>query len=178
MINFQIVVWYLKLFGLPILALILVAIAFRLLSKMRVRKETRELMNYYSLRPSILSRDEASFYEALRQVVGSKFDIFSKVRLADIFATGDGKQYFQALNRVTQKHVDYLLCDPETFEPVMGIELDDDSHEQEDRKKRDDFVNDLFKSTGLKLLRVPSARKYVPEDLAGQIKTLLRETPG
>lgn len=172
------IIAWLKFFGPILLAAILIAVSFRMLGKLKARKEARRLMGYYSLRPHILSRDEAAFFDTLKVVVGSKFTTFSKVRLADIFATGSGKQYFQALNRITQKHVDYLLCDPETFEPVMGIELDDDSHEQEDRIERDSFVNDLFQRTGLKLLRIPSARKYAPEELASQIKTLLRENPG
>jgi very-short-patch-repair endonuclease len=177
MSDLNTIIAWLQFFGPFLLAVVLIAVGYRMLGQLKERKEARKLMGYYSLRPHILSRDEAAFFESLNVVVGSKFTTFSKVRLADIFATENGKQYFQALNRITQKHVDYLLCDPETFEPVMGIELDDDSHDREDRIERDTFVNELFQSAGLKLLRVPSARKYVPEELAAQIKSLLRENP-
>jgi hypothetical protein len=37
---------------------------------------------------------------------------------------------------------------------MLGIELDDDSHNRADRKRRDVFVNELFASTGIPLLRI------------------------
>jgi hypothetical protein len=39
--------------------------------------------------------------------------------------------------------------------PMLGIELDDLSHQRADRKERDMFVNRLFASTGVPLLRLP-----------------------
>lgn len=38
---------------------------------------------------------------------------------------------------------------------MLGIELDDDSHNDPKNFKRDMFVNDLFASTGVPLLRLP-----------------------
>lgn len=37
---------------------------------------------------------------------------------------------------------------------MLGIELDDDSHERKDRRQRDMFVNALFAATGIPLLRI------------------------
>ncbi len=37
---------------------------------------------------------------------------------------------------------------------MLGIELDDASHERKDRKVRDMFVNDLFASVGIPLIRI------------------------
>ena len=37
---------------------------------------------------------------------------------------------------------------------MLAIELDDDSHERADRKRRDIFVNELFAATGIPLLRI------------------------
>ncbi len=38
---------------------------------------------------------------------------------------------------------------------MLGIELDDPSHSRAEAKKRDMFVNMLFASTGVPLLRLP-----------------------
>jgi hypothetical protein len=40
---------------------------------------------------------------------------------------------------------------------MLGIELDDASHNRAETKKRDMFVNLLFASTGVPLLRLPVA---------------------
>jgi very-short-patch-repair endonuclease len=58
-----------------------------------------------------------------------------------------------AFNRVSSKHVDFVLCDPSTLAPVVAIELDDSTHYRRDRADRDAFVNQLFKVIGVSLIR-------------------------
>ena len=59
---------------------------------------------------------------------------------------------FQA---ISQKHVDFLVCRPGDWMPMLGTEVDDSSHNREDRKKCDWFVNNLFAHVGVPLLRIP-----------------------
>ena len=59
--------------------------------------------------------------------------------------------------RISQKHIDFLICEKESLKPVLGIELDDRSHQREDRQKRDEFVNALYENIGLKMLRIPTS---------------------
>ena len=58
--------------------------------------------------------------------------------------------------------------------PVLGVELDDSSHDRESRKKRDQFVDDVFKKTGLPILHIKAARGYVPEDIAREVSKALQ----
>ena len=53
--------------------------------------------------------------------------------------------------------------------PLVGMELDDRSHQRADRKERDEFVNEVFKAAGLPLLHVPARRGYVVNELAVQV---------
>ncbi|MCB9108760.1 MAG: DUF2726 domain-containing protein [Anaerolineales bacterium] len=98
--------------------------------------------------------------------VGGQWVVLSKVRLADIFFVKrpyENKSYF---GRISQKHVDFLLCDPKTMKPVVGIELDDGSHQQAKRKTRDAFVEQVFESAGLPLIQIPNQRAYSRADLS------------
>jgi hypothetical protein len=81
----------------------------------------------YVLRDDFLSPSEQSFYQVLKTVVGERLVVRPKVALADLFfaKTGDFRQNRVALNRIDRKHVDFLLCEPRTMRPVVGIELDD-----------------------------------------------------
>jgi len=56
------------------------------------------------------------------------------------------------LMAINRKHVDFLLVRSNDLAPVAGIELDDSSHEEEDRQQRDVFVDEAFASAGLPLL--------------------------
>jgi hypothetical protein len=130
----------------------------------------------YHLKESLLTKNEMGFYETLKKVVEDDLIVFSMVRLADIFSIDRGKEYQSALNRINSRHVDFLLCHKFTLKPVVAIELDDKSHERSDRIKRDKFVNQLFESAGLPLLRYPSKNRYTPNDVGGKLNSILMKT--
>ena len=130
----------------------------------------------YHLKESLLTKNEMGFYETLKKVVEDDLIVFSMVRLADIFSIGRGKGYQAALNRINPRHIDFILCHKDTLRPVVAIELDDKSHERSDRIKRDEFVNQLFESAGLPLLRYPSKSHYTPNDVGGKLNSILIKT--
>jgi hypothetical protein len=46
------------------------------------------------------------------------------------------------------------------------IELDDASHDADDRKERDDFVDAVYRSAGIPRIHIPAARDYQPQELS------------
>ena len=79
-------------------------------------------------------------------------------------------QAYQAnRNKIDRKHVDYLICDPTTMRPRVGIELDDSSHDRRDRQKRDEFVDRVFEAARVPLLRIPAQAAYNPSVLWSQV---------
>jgi hypothetical protein len=93
------------------------------------------------------------------------------VRLGDIFDVPN--RDFQWIVKIGSKHVDFLLCEPETFRPVLGIELDDVSHRRPERVKRDQFVNEVFAAAKLPLIRVPVQTSYEVNALKAQMEQTL-----
>lgn len=127
----------------------------------------------YRVRDDFLSPAEALFYGVLSSVVRSRAVVCPKVGLRDLFFVTRPHENRSAANRITQKHVDFLLCDPDTMKPILGVELDDASHSRLDRKMRDDFVDGVFEAARLALLRVPAQRGYHPQELAALIEPFL-----
>ena len=109
----------------------------------------------YERRP-LLTENEAQFYEVLRPAAEAlDLQVLIKMRLADIMAVkSTEKDYMAAFNRIKAKHTDFILTDPGTMEVLMGIELDDKSHEQDERIERDIFVDGAYKACGIPLLHV------------------------
>jgi len=68
----------------------------------------------------------------------------------------------------------FLLCTRDKLSPVLVIELDDASHEEESRRDRDTFVDAALTAAGLPILHIPAQRSYVPADLAAAIQQQLR----
>jgi len=58
------------------------------------------------------------------------------------------------------QHVDFLLVRADDLIPLAGIELDDSSHEEEERQQRDIFVDQYLPAQGLPLLHMPAQKSY------------------
>lgn len=130
----------------------------------------------YRLRDDFLSPNELSFYRVLVSLLGTDFVVQSKVRLADIFFVAQQDASFSHFNRISQRHLDFLVCDSATMRPVLGIELDDSSHDREDRKERDRFVDSVFQSARFPLVRIRAQRSYNPRVIGEQIAPFLKQT--
>jgi hypothetical protein len=133
----------------------------------------------YYLRKSLFTAAERSFLGVLESVLPAGVRIFGKVRLEDILGVKAGLERGErqaARNRINRKHVDFLLVRSTDMAPVAGIELDDSSHEEEDRQQRDAFVDEAFASAGLPLLHVPAQKSYNPTDLKAKLTATLRQS--
>ena len=130
----------------------------------------------YHLRDDFLSPAERQFFHVLYQAVTPWAVICPKVRLGDIFyaQTPSKRQWYIARNKIERKHLDFLLCNPETMQPMLGVELNDSSHDRPQRKKRDRFVMELFDEAGLPLVGIRVQRQYDAE----QLRRFLRHRAG
>ena len=131
----------------------------------------------YRLRDDFLSPAEQNFFHVLQQAVNGQWLIFTKVSLGDLFyaQTGDRAQNQAYRNKINRKHVDFLLCKTDTLRPVLGIELDDASHQRADRQARDAFVDEVFAAAELPLLHQPVQRSYIARELAETIAATIGE---
>ena len=117
----------------------------------RSQEETSSEELPYRLRDDFLSPAEFSFYKVLSSDVGPQLTIQSKVRLADIFFVAHLNENRSYFGKISQKHLDFLVCDPVTMKPIFGIELDDSSHQRNQRVERDKFIESVCEAAGLPL---------------------------
>lgn len=131
----------------------------------------------YRLRDDFLSPAERSLFGVLGQVVGARGIICPKVRLNDLIYVPNARQNRGQANRIDRKHVDFVICSPETMKPRVVVELDDTSHARRDRQDRDELVDSALQSAGLPIVRVTARRQYAPAELAAQILPYLLAQP-
>ncbi len=118
----------------------------------------------YRLREQFLSTPELALLRILQKMVGKYFLICPKVALNDVFYIVRPNENVHFFNKFFRKHVDFLLCEPETLKPAFGIELVKPVSKGE-RREVDQFMEDLFLSAGLPLVRVQSSEHYLEQDL-------------
>jgi len=121
---------------------------------------------------ALLTDAEMVFFDALQQAVGEDFILFSKVRLADIIEVRPGlanKFRMRAFNRICGKHLDFIVCHPETLTVLGVVELDDRSHALSHRRERDAFVDNALAAAGIPILHMPAQKRYSVAKLRDQV---------
>ncbi len=119
----------------------------------------------YSLRASVLTPAQCSFYEMLRSVVPECYTVLLKVRVGDLVNVTYGAGNRQTAHaRACSKSLDFLVCNPQ-LRPVVAIELS----EGENRRSRESLVRILHK-IGLPLETLPLRPVYDEEELRRAIQ--------
>ena len=131
----------------------------------------------YRLREPFLATTELALFRALQQMVGARYLICPKVALNDIFYIVRPNENVHFFNKFFRKHVDFLLCDPQTLTPAFGIEIVRPISKNETRES-DKFIEELFIDAGLPLVHVPSSQTYDPSDIVSLFQLAVTKIGG
>ncbi len=132
----------------------------------------------YQTKPTLLSKAEQAFYQALHMGLSDQYLILMKVRVADVLKpqTGISKSEWQsAFSKISCKHFDFLLCSPTSYEIIAAIELDDRSHQLTNRRARDQFLNSACESANFALIRIRARKIYSAQEIKAAVLGSLRD---
>jgi very-short-patch-repair endonuclease len=133
----------------PLLAVLGVVAALLLAARLLLR----DTQPPYQKRDALLGADQRRLYAALREAAGDRWVVLSMVRLADLIQVLPGAAKRQAWqNRINARHVDFVVCDPTTFEPQLVVELDRRRRKREAHSDRELFLQRALASAGLPVL--------------------------
>ncbi len=122
--------------------------------KNRFRTGIKESQYAYKRKDFLMTPAEHTFFNKLQSAVGETYYIFPQVHLSSIVDQKVvGQNWKAALSHIDRKSVDFVLCDKEFCKPLLAIELDDYSHNREDRKIRDIEVERILQQASMPLLR-------------------------
>ena len=77
----------------------------------------------YRLREQFLSSTEVALFSVLQEMADGRYIVCPKVALNDIFYIQRPNENVHFYNKIFRKHVDFLLCEPDSMKPVFGVEL-------------------------------------------------------
>lgn len=118
-------------------------------------------------RSSLLSASEGDFMNILLKIMDAEsFIVCPKVNLGSMISVRDQKK-----SKFSVEHtvIDFMLCERDSFRPVLGIELDDSTNNRPEMAEQDLLINKLFEHAELPLLRINVQREYDVDDIAHQV---------
>lgn len=120
-----------------------------------LKKQKKEYNLQYK-KKYLLTKNEYSFFQKIKPIVKKyNLNVSCKVRLADLIEPDSNikKEWYAGFNKIKSKHIDFVLTN-ENMKVIMLIELEDSSHEKEERIERDKFVKSALENAGYKIISV------------------------
>lgn len=141
-------------FAIPIILVIIIKAAIS-----DSENQNTSTVYRYNRKYVIMTEREQEFYKKLKLVCGDSILIFPQIHLSSLFFHNvKGQNFKLAFRFINRLSVDFVLVDSRNFKTLLAIELDDSTHNEKDRIKRDLIVNDIFKKAHFPLLRVDSIK--------------------
>ena len=123
----------------------------------------------YEKKEYLMTRNELKFYKQLKKIT-DKLDL-TIIAQDSLYQIIKNKEY-KDFNKIKSKSIDFVITE-NNGKIKLCIELDDSSHNKNNRIKRDNFINEIFKQTNINLLRIPVQAFYNLETLENKIKEQL-----
>lgn len=109
----------------------------------------------YRRRKMVMTKAEAQCFRILLEITNGKYYVFPQLHLPSILDHRvNNQKWGGAFHHISQKSVDFVLCDIDALQPRLAIELDDWSHERPTRQARDKEVERILEEAGMPLLRI------------------------
>lgn len=116
-----------------------------------------------------MTQTEINFIKQLENITNKyQLKIIPQIQLQKIFKTNNIAEF----NKIKSKSIDYAIVD-NNYNYKLFIELDDYSHNYNNRIKRDNYINNIFETHNLKLLRIKVKNTYNMDELEQKIKKLI-----
>lgn len=127
---------------------------------------------FFEARGYLFTPAERSFLGVLEQALDSRCRVFGKVRLGDIVKPAKGlsnSKRATALNKINQKHVDFVVCSAADLAVIGVVQLDDQSHGREGRAGRDEFVDQALAGAKIPVIRFSAKKGYAVQEVRAKL---------
>lgn len=159
----------LRWFIVPVILLVFVTVA-----KIAGKGKVKGAVSYpYVAAENLFTKNERAFLGVLEQAADA-YRVFGKVRVADVIGIRkglSGSERQRASNRISQKHLDFVICHSHDLSVYCAVELDDKTHDRAERKSRDELLEKALAAAGVPLVRVASRRSYDVDEIKALLDT-------
>lgn len=156
-----------------------IVIILVILAALKAKKPLKDAGLTFDSRDTLFTPAERSFLGVLEQALDSRYRVFGKVRLGDIVKPAKGlsnSKRTTALNKVNQKHVDFVVCSATDLAVIGVVELDDQSHGREDRAGRDVFVDQALTTAKIPVVRFTAKKGYAVQEVRAKLTEAFKLT--
>lgn len=138
--------------------------------------KTKKAYHFTSKR-SLMTNAENEFFDMLMKTIDGRYFVFPQIHLSAILDHKvKGQNWNAAFRSINGKSVDYVISDKTSRKTLIAIELDDYTHDAEDRKQRDIEVERVLSEAQIPLLRFTNYKTIRCDEIERKISETLHST--
>jgi len=163
-----------------IFAAVAALIILPLLVKAFSRNTGRSAKHPYQKQIALFSPDDRVFYDALKEAVGDEYEIFGKIRVADIVLPKKGSSRSDArlaFSPIAGRHFDFVLCDHHNLSVTCAIQLRDKTNPARQTEDQNQAIKTVCESVGLPFVRFDIKADYSIPEVREKLLGALRKEP-
>lgn len=129
----------------------------------------------YKIKQNFMTPSEIKLYKILvlatkeiREKYRLKLEIFAQVALNRIVEINNMRKQEMLFKNISERSIDFVLYNKETDKIYCCIELDDETHNQENRIKRDKIIDNAL-SKNIKMIHIKRENSYNLNELIEKI---------
>ena len=126
----------------------------------------------YNVRKTLISKSEQGFFNAIKSSIPEGYCVFPQINLASFIDRTDEARFHNELFR----NVDFLVTNAE-YNPKFIIEINDQTHLNNERKERDEKVLKICEEAGIPILTFWTSYGVNSEYIKGRINETLEKLP-
>lgn len=160
--------WYLLIFGI---IFFIIGFIIEFLKPNDINNKQEINYNNFQTKKYIMTETELKFYKKLKNGLKERninYNIFPQVDLERIIQVKNNNNSDR--NRIKSRSIDFTITSEDCCKIICCIELDDYTHNKNNRIERDNFINNLFNSVNIKLIRIKVNNNYNIEEIINKIK--------
>ena len=116
------------------------------------QEEINEVQNKdepkYNKKEHYLTKTEINFFHTIQYIVSDKYITFPQVPLSQIVEKNSNSKYQNELYRI----IDICIFSKENYEPLLCIEINDNTHHQKERYLRDLKVKEILRQAEIPII--------------------------
>ncbi|MBQ8749864.1 MAG: DUF2726 domain-containing protein [Clostridia bacterium] len=124
----------------------------------------------YEKKDSLLTQTELVFFNKLQKLYNKKYHLQAQISLRSVV----NKTYYSKYINELFKDIDFGIFDKKTLKPLVLIELNDYTHNYNNRQERDAKVKDILYQCGIPFLTFytdkPNKLTYLKEKINRELK--------
>lgn len=122
----------------------------------------------------LLNIPERDFFENLQNKLPTEYTIYPQISLNSIIQVSiKWKEFWNYHNKINRKILDFVIFEKKYLHPIIAIEYDWKTHNREDRKERDLFVDQALEAAWIPIIHVKHQSKIDYPTIMNEIEELL-----